>query len=129
MPRITDKSLELKLRAFGATNFIGLKWCGKTTTAKQYTISCIQFQEDPNKEGLIKTDAINPSALLDGAKPRLIDEWQDAPNIWDSVRIYSDEHKGKGHFILTGFTSKESRDTSYRNWSYITTKDVSNESL
>ena len=105
--RIVDKSVELKLRAFGATNIVGPKWCGKTTTAKQYTNSCIQFQKDPNKEGLIKTAAINPSALLDGAKPRLIDEWQDTPNIWDAVRTYCDEHKGKGHFILTGSTSKK----------------------
>lgn len=106
LPRIVDKSLELKLRAFGATNIVGPKLCGKTTTAKQYTNSCIQFQKDPNKEGLIKTASINPSSLLDGANPRLIDEWQDAPNIWDAVRIYCDEHKGKGHFILTGFISK-----------------------
>ena len=105
--RIVDKSVELKLRAFGATNIVGPKWCGKTTTAKQYTNSCIQFQKDPNKEGLIKTAAINPSALLDGAKPRLIGEWQDAPNIWDAVRTCCDEHKGKGHFILTGSTSKK----------------------
>ena len=73
----------------------------------QYTNSSIQFQKDPNKEGLIKTAAINPSALLDGAKPSLIEEWQNAPNIWDAVRIYCDEHKGKGHFILTGSTSKK----------------------
>ena len=106
-PRIIDKSLELKLRAFGITNIVGPKWCGKTITANQYTNSCIQFQKDPNKEGLIKTAAINPSALLDGAKPRLIDEWQDAPNIWDAVRTYCDEHKGKGHFILTVSTSKK----------------------
>ena len=45
--------------------------------------------------------------MLDGAKPRVIDEWQDAPNIWDAVRTYCDEHKGKGHFILTGSTSKK----------------------
>ena len=66
LPRIVDKSLELKLRAFGATNIVGPKWCGKTTTAKQYTNSCIQFQKDPNTEGLIKTAAINPRALLEG---------------------------------------------------------------
>ena len=72
--RIVDKSVELKLRAFGSTNIVGPKWCGKTTTAKQYTNSCIQFQKDPNKEGLIKTAAIYLSALLDGAKLRLIDE-------------------------------------------------------
>ena len=74
--RIVDKSVELKLRAFGATNIIGSKCCGITTKAMQYTNRFIQFQKDPNKEGLIKTTAIYPSALLDGAKPRLIDEWR-----------------------------------------------------
>ena len=107
MPHIVENSLELKLRAFGATNIVGPKCCGITTKAMQYTNRFIQFQKDPNKEGLIKTAAINPSALLDGAKPRLIDLWQDAPNIWDAVSTYCDEHKGKGHFILTGSTSKK----------------------
>ena len=105
--RIVDKSVELKLRTFGATNIVGPKCCGITTKAMQYTNKFIQFQKDPNKEGLIKTAAIYLSALLDGAKSRLIDEWQDAPNIWDAVRTYCDEHKGKGHFILTGSTSKK----------------------
>ena len=72
--RIVDKSVELKLRAFGAANIVGPKCCGITTKAMQYTNRFIQFQKDPNKEGLIKTAAIYLSALLDGAKLRLIDE-------------------------------------------------------
>ena len=102
--RIVDKSVELKLRAFGATNIVGPKCCGITTKAMQYTNRFIQFQKDPNKEGLIKTAAIYLSALLDGAKLRLK---QDDTNIWDAVRTYCDEHKGKGLFILTYFTSKK----------------------
>ena len=72
--RIVDKQLELKLRAFGATNIVGPKWCGKTTTAEQYSRSAIKLQRDPNKEALIVTAEINPMALLQGDTPRLIDE-------------------------------------------------------
>lgn len=104
--RIVDSILDLKLRAFGATNIVGPKWCGKTETAKQRAKSQIMFQRDANKEDLIYTASINPMILLDGEQPRLIDEWQDAPTIWDAVRTYCDEHHGQGHFILTGSTSK-----------------------
>lgn len=106
LPRIVDKQLELKLRAFGATHIVGPKWCGKTTTAEQFAKSSIKLQKDPNKEALIRTAEINPVALLRGETPRLIDEWQDAPNIWDAVRSYCDDNRGRGHFILTGSTSK-----------------------
>ena len=107
LARVIDKQLDLRLRAFGATNIVGPKWCGKTTTAKQRAKSMIQLQKDPDKEGLIKTAEINPLALLSGDKPRLIDEWQDAPNLWDAVRSYCDDNEGKGLFILTGSTSKK----------------------
>lgn len=105
--RIVDSELDSKLRAFGATHIVGPKWCGKTTTAEQKAKSSLKLQKEPNKEGLIATAAINPQALLNGEKPRLIDEWQDAPNIWDAVRVYCDENKEKGLFILTGSTSKK----------------------
>ncbi len=64
------------------------------------------LQRDTNKDELIYTAQINPSVLVDGQQPRLIDEWQDAPAIWDAVRSYCDEYHGQGHFILTGSTSK-----------------------
>ena len=105
--RISDKVLDLKLRAFGATNIVGPKWCGKTETALQRAKSKIMLQKDPNKEGLIYTAKINPSVLLDGDKPRLIDEWQDAPELWDAVRSYCDENHSRGLFILTGSTSRD----------------------
>lgn len=73
--------------------------------------SKLMLQKDPNKEGLIETAKINPSVLLNGEKPRLIDEWQDAPNLWDAVRSYCDDNYGKGHFILTGSTSKKVNTT------------------
>ncbi len=105
--RIADNLLDLKLRAFGSVNVVGPKWCGKTSTALQKAKSFIMFQKEPNKEELVYTAKINPMALLDGNQPRLIDEWQDAPEIWDAVRTYCDEHHGQGHFILTGSTSKK----------------------
>lgn len=104
--RIADSILEMKLRAFGATNIVGPKWCGKTSTAEQQAKSKIMFQKDPDKENLIYTSKINPGILLEGEQPRLIDEWQDAPALWDAIRAYCDEHHGQGHFILTGSTSK-----------------------
>ncbi len=104
--RIADKLLDMRLRAFGATNIVGPKWCGKTETALQKAKSKIMLQRDPNKDELIYTAGINPMALLDGQQPRLIDEWQDAMNIWDAVRSYCDEYHGQGHFILTGSTSR-----------------------
>ncbi len=105
-PRIADKILDLKLRAFGAVNIVGPKWCGKTKTSLQRAKSKIMLQKEPNKEELIYTAKINPSILLAGEKPRLIDEWQDAPNIYDAIRSYCDENPGQGHFILTGSTAK-----------------------
>ena len=107
LKRTVDKQLALKLRAFGAVNIVGPKWCGKTTTAEQVSRSAIRLQKDPDKEALIRTAEINPAALLDGDQPRLIDEWQDAPNLWDAVRSYCDDNPSKGHFILTGSTSKK----------------------
>lgn len=104
--RIADKLLDLKLRAFGATNIVGPKWCGKTETAKQKAKSLILLQKGPNKDGLIYTAKVNPMALLNGEQPRLIDEWQDAPELWDAVRTFCDENHGQGHFILTGSTSR-----------------------
>ena len=111
--RIVDSILDSKLRTFGAVNIVGPKWCGKTFTALQHANSSIFFQGISNESNLIYTAKISPSILLEGEKPRLIDEWQDAPEIWDAVRIYCDNNKEKGNFILTGSTSnaKKTRHT------------------
>ena len=107
IPRIIDEEIETKLETFGAINIVGPKWCGKTTTGDHFSKSAIKFQKDPNKDALIETAKLTPHILLNGAKPRLIDEWQDAPQIWDAVRNYCDEHHERGNFILTGSTSKK----------------------
>ena len=103
--RIVDAELGLRLEAFGATLIVGPKWCGKTTTGEQKAKSVIRMQDPDMREGYLVTANTKPSLLLKGEKPRLIDEWQDAPVLWDSVRMEVDRQKQEGLFILTGSTS------------------------
>lgn len=103
--RICDAELELKLEAFGAVHIVGPKWCGKTTTAKQFAKSFIEMQDPDKRDMYIQTAKIKPSNLLIGENPRLIDEWQIAPNIWDAVRVSVDRRGEDGLYILTGSNS------------------------
>ena len=105
--RIVDSELKFKLDVFGAINIVGPKWCGKTTTALKFSKSKILLQNAINKEALIRTAQIDPNALLNGDNPRLIDEWQDAPPLWDAVRSMCDMSDKKGLYILTGSTSQK----------------------
>ena len=107
MFRFADAKLRDKLDTFGAVNIVGPKWCGKTRTAEQQCKSALYLQSDPDKESLKMTASVNPQALLRGERPRLIDEWQDAKEIWDAVRFECDHSDGPGQFILTGSTSKK----------------------
>ena len=102
LPRIVDSELDLRLRAVGATVIVGPKWCGKTTTAKQKVKSVLEMQDPDLQEGYLKLAATKPSMLLEGAKPRLIDEWQLAPVLWDAVRVSVDRKNEKGQYLLTG---------------------------
>lgn len=101
-PRIADKLLRQELEGMGAVLIKGPKWCGKTTTAEQLARSVIYIDEPENAELNIRTSEINPSQLLEGDTPRLIDEWQIAPKLWDAVRFTVDRRKLDGQFILTG---------------------------
>lgn len=105
--RIVDDELRFKLDTFGAVHIVGPKWCGKTRTAEELSNSAVYFQDNPDKESMIMTASINPHVFLSGDKPKLIDEWQDVPAIWDAIRHYCDHNDGFGHFILTGSTSKK----------------------
>lgn len=100
--RITDSILEKKLKGKGAVLIQGPKWCGKTTTAEQISNSILYMAKPEDKsQNLILAD-INPSLLLEGNTPRLIDEWKIAPKIWDAIR-FEINHRGlEGQFILTG---------------------------
>lgn len=102
--RIADETLDLRLEAFGAVQITGPKWCGKTTTAERKAASVIKMQDPDRREGYLATARTKPSLLLKGDTPRLIDEWQVAPVIWDAVRHAVDERGEKGQFILTGST-------------------------
>lgn len=102
LPRITDKILNEFLEAFGAVLIEGPKWCGKTTTAEQVAKSVLKLQAPDTRDGYLATAASRPSLLLEGDTPRLIDEWQDAPTLWDAVRTEVDLRNKVGQFILTG---------------------------
>ena len=102
LPRIADNQLEERLEAFGAVLIEGPKWCGKTTTAEQISKSIIRMQDPDMREEYAATAASKPSLLLLGDTPRLIDEWQDAPVLWDAIRTMVDRRQSPGQFILTG---------------------------
>ena len=102
LKRTADVVLKEQLEAFGAVLIEGPKWCGKTTTAEQVAKSVIKLQDTDMREEYLATAATKPSLLLNGATPRLIDEWQDAPILWDAVRTMVDKRVEPGQFILTG---------------------------
>ena len=90
LPRVVDSELALRLEAFGATLIVGPKWCGKTTTAERQAKSILRMQDPDRREGYLATASAKPSLLLRGENPRLIDEWQAAPVLWDAVRTAVD---------------------------------------
>lgn len=101
-PRIADSILSRKLKGMGAVLIEGPKWCGKTTTAEQQAESVIYMDNPQQRESNIEAANIDPDLILDGMVPRLIDEWQIAPKLWDAVRFAVDHRGEDGQFILTG---------------------------
>jgi len=108
-PRIADALLREALQTTGAVQIVGPKWCGKTTTAEQQAVGTVYFQDPDQRSSLLRIAAEQPSLLLKGDKPLLLDEWQDAPAIWDAVRFAVDKEQALGSYILTG-SSVPSRD-------------------
>lgn len=102
IPRLVDHILENKLKGKGAVVIQGPKWCGKTTTAEHFCKSVLYMDEPERRRQNILLADISPSTLLEGDTPRLIDEWQIAPKLWDAVRFTVDHRNGKGQFIMTG---------------------------
>lgn len=100
--RIVDSILQDKLEAKGAVLIEGPKWCGKTTTAAQKASSILHMDNPSEKEQNLSLARINPLRLLKGDTPRLIDEWQLAPTLWDTIRYEVDQRAKMGQFILTG---------------------------
>ena len=128
-PRIVDDELSLRLRAAGATLIVGPKWCGKTTTAKQHAKSVLEMQDPDLQDGYLKLAETRPSLLLRGDKPRLLDEWQLAPVLWDAVRVAVDRSSEKGLFILTGSVVKDDSKTKHSGTGRISRLEMTTMSL
>lgn len=127
--RIADEILLKKLKGKGAVLIQGPKWCGKTTTAEQISKSILYMDKPENKEQNITLVDINPSLILSGDTPRLIDEWQIAPKLWDAIRFEVDHRGEEGQFILTGSSVPANMDevshTGTGRFSWLTMRPMS----
>jgi len=102
LKRIADEKLKFSLATSGAVLIVGPKWCGKTRTAEETAASVIYMQDPDHSEEYRLLTNSKPSILLEGKTPRLIDEWQTAPVLWNAVRFAVDKRRLRGQFILTG---------------------------
>ncbi len=102
MPRIIDDKISKYLNIFGAVCVEGPKWCGKTWTSSYHSNSAIFIGDPAGNFQNRQLAELSPALVLEGETPRLIDEWQEVPSIWDAVRYKVDENAEKGQFILTG---------------------------
>ena len=102
IPRVVDSLFSLKLETMGAVYVKGAKWCGKTTTSKQFAKSVVYLDDPESGESYRAMAEHSPSRLLDGDVPRLIDEWQLVPSLWDAIRFTVDRRGEDGQFIITG---------------------------
>jgi len=109
--RIVDEILAEKLETTGGVVIRGPKWCGKTRTAKEFAKSYLELQDDEQLEKNRMLAGSDMSILLQGEKPRLIDEWQVIPRIWNSVRSDIDKQNKTGLYILTGSTTPKDEET------------------
>lgn len=127
--RIADKILEKKLKGKGAVLIQGPKWCGKTTTAEQICKSILYMAKPEDKTQNLTLADISPSLLLEGETPRLIDEWQIAPKLWDAIRFEVDHRNLEGQFVLTGSAVPVSMDevthTGTGRFSWLTMRTMS----
>ena len=108
--RIADEVIKKKLKGKGAVLVEGAKWCGKTTTSEELSGSVLYMSKPDNMKQNLMLAEINPSLLLEGETPGLIDEWQIAPKLWDAVRYEVDHRNEEGQFILTGSAVPASMD-------------------
>lgn len=101
-PRLIDNIIDSYLEAFGAVCVEGPKWCGKTWTSSYHCKSEIMLGNPDGNFQNRQLAQMSPSLVLEGETPRLIDEWQEVPQLWDAVRYKVDQSGNKGQFILTG---------------------------
>ena len=127
--RIADEILKRKLEGKGAVLIEGPKWCGKTTTAEQIAASILYMDDPETKEQNITMSEISPKRLLKGNTPRLIDEWQLAPKLWDAIRFEVDHRGEQGQFVLTGSAvpgeSKEITHSGTGRFTWLTMRPMS----
>ena len=109
LPRVADMRLDDALRSSGAVHIKGPKWCGKTETGIYHTRSQVYLQDPDKSPALLAMADSKPSKLLIGDRPRLIDEWQMAPQLWDAVRFAVDREKVRGGYVLTGSSTPKIR--------------------
>ena len=102
LKRIVDKQIQAALETFGAVCVEGPKWCGKTWTSDFHSQSKIELGDPKGNFQNRQLAQMDPQLILEGESPRLIDEWQEVPPIWDAVRYEVDKRAKKGQFILTG---------------------------
>ena len=109
--RVTDAIVSEKLKSLGGLMIVGPKWCGKTSTAQQFSNSAIYLDDSEYGKNNVQIASLNPYILLEGKTPRLIDEWQLAPNLFDTARREIDKRAASGQFIFTG-SATPSKDKS-----------------
>ena len=128
-PRIADAILARKLEGIGAVLIEGPKWCGKTTTAEQIAKSILYMDDPETKAQNLSLADLSPRRILQGDTPRLIDEWQLAPQLWDAIRFEVDHRHAAGQFILTGSavpaSTKEITHSGTGRYSWLTMRPMS----
>lgn len=111
MDRCIDRSIERDLGIFGAVLIQGPKWCGKTTTAQRFAESSLSLSDPAGDFAALQLAKIDPAQAIVGATPRLIDEWQEEPKLWDAIRFECDRRAGEpGQFLLTGSATPNDAD-------------------
>lgn len=101
-PRVVDSQVRDELQTFGAIELCGPKWCGKTTTAEEFCSSAVYMNDSVRRQQNLRMAELEPARILRGPAPRLIDEWQMAPHLWDVVKFDVDHSEEVGKYILTG---------------------------
>ena len=111
--RVVDKEIDELMEIMGAVLIEGCKWCGKSTTGFHHAKSIIEFQNPDRKQEYDKIKNTKPSLFLNGEKPRMFDEWQMYPVVWDSIRTDVDHTGLKGQYILTGSAKPSEGETMH----------------
>ena len=113
LPRIVDSEINELMEIMGAVLIEGCKWCGKSTTGVHHAKSIIEFQNPDRKQEYDEIKNTKPSLFLNGEKPRMFDEWQMYPVVWDSIRTDVDHSGKKGQYILTGSAKPSEGETMH----------------